>query len=87
MLSQRPEYHDLILWWIKERVAAGERAPFNHEIRGGTATLQNMLRRGLISRIEVYGKNWRVIQLPDGSRTAEPPFSNLGPYRTFSRDG
>lgn len=71
-------YADLFKW-IEERAAKGERCPTLYEIRKRCTTnmpLTELADMGLI-RIEVYGRNWRVIEIINGrnagARTKEAP--------------
>lgn len=49
--------------------------------------IKTWAKQGLL-RVEIYGKNWRVIHfLSSGHRTMEPPFKNNGPYRVLGLSG
>lgn len=76
-----------LLDWLREVARNGARCPTNPEIgaRGfGTNTLPSLARAGLL-KLEIYQKNWRVIEI-DGMRTEEPPECGK-PYMTIDGDG
>lgn len=52
-------------------------------------SLAELARRGLITKIEIYGKNWRVVEI-DGMRTAPfmPKDGHIAkPYRIIDKAG
>ncbi len=66
---------------IAIRAAAGQRAPFNSEIIGGSGVISNLVIDGLI-RVEIYPHNWRVIEIhKTKARTLEPPNKKWKPYK------
>jgi len=77
--SKDPQIQAMVLAELRRCADAGERAPHNYQFDGGSALVGELVDQGLI-KVEVYAKNWRVIEFPDGSRTMEPPFGNTGPY-------
>jgi hypothetical protein len=78
--------------FLREVARKGERCPTSTEIGAALirAGLQSsascrvpvLARRGLF-KVEIYGKNWRVIEI-DGLRTMEPPFVGV-PYRVIAK--
>lgn len=74
-IRRHREEDDRGLDLITERAKASERAPRNgDEIAFGVT--DRLMRFGII-RVEIWGKNWRVIEIMSGQyrglRTAEPP--------------
>ena len=79
-----------VLEILKAAAKRGDRAPFNHQIDGGSNTVQR-LTKGEFIQVEVYAHNWRVIEIIEtGERTAECPHATK-PYKvtggTIARDG
>lgn len=68
---------------IHAAAIAGDRAPKNPELNGGSSTVRKLIDLGKI-RVEIYAHNWRVFELIDGpdsgARTAEDPKGG-GPHR------
>ena len=77
---------------IERAALAGERCPSTHGTYNSSGTLSSgittmLLREGRI-KIEIYGRNWRVIEIlkgPNaGKRTKEAPgYPKVWPYRTL----
>ncbi len=86
---------DLIIDFYRAAADAGRRCPTAVEhmqefgmLRLGEAPT-DLARRGLITSVEIYGKNWRVIEI-DGKRTAPflPRDGHVAkPYRIINKDG
>jgi hypothetical protein len=78
--------------FLREVARKGERCPTSPEIgaaliRAGFQSSASyrvsvLARRGLF-KVEIYGKNWRVIEI-DGMRTKGPPFIGT-PYRVIAK--
>jgi hypothetical protein len=78
--------------FLLEVARKGERCPTSTEIgaaliRAGLRSsashrVPDLARRGLF-KVEIYGKNWRVVEI-DGMRTMEPPFVGA-PYRVIAK--
>jgi len=70
---------------------AGERAPTNRHSANPTGKLRSGITQALIKngmiRVEVYGKNWRVIEILKGphagKRTKMPPDPRSKPYKVL----
>lgn len=78
-----------LLHYLCERAVAGDRCPTQNELLRagytGTATPVALARAQRI-RIEVYGRNWRVVEIREGEhkgkRTQEPPGGGK-PYKVI----
>jgi hypothetical protein len=77
---------------LEEAAAKGARCPQNHEfgVMNAGGVLSALAGDGTI-RVEVFGKNWRVITMlagaQKGRRTLAPPFANDGPYKVIDKGG
>lgn len=77
---------------IEAAAVARRRCPQNHEfaVINASGAVYALAADGQI-RVEVYGKNWRVIEIlvgrHEGRRTAKPPFDNDGPYKVIDSAG
>lgn len=85
---------DAILEFYRAAAREGRRCPTQFDQRSAFGTIRfgespgQLARQGLITRVEVYGKNWRVVEI-DGLRTAPYiPKSGKGlPYRVIDKTG
>lgn len=70
---------------VEAAAVAGERCPTNDQMPDGMQTVIGRLARAGRVRIEVYGRNWRVVEIltgPNkGKRTQEHPTPGARPYR------
>lgn len=83
----------LLLEWLRDLARNNQRAPTEDQMRtefgnAGKAMLRSLVSDGTVTRIEIYGKNWRVIEL-DGLRTAPyiPKYGKGLPYRVIDKAG
>lgn len=70
---------------LQEAAKAGERAPFNDCVQGGSVVFSALVRAGHII-VEVYDKNWRTVEITaTGRRTKECPHAKK-PYKVISKE-
>jgi len=70
-----------------------ERAPTNKGSENPTGTMHRKIMSALLNegriRVEIYAKNWRVIEILTGphagKRTKAPPNQNSRPYKILPR--
>lgn len=81
-----------VLACLRAAAKAGARCPTNEDIQSAIRCdfpkperPAQLALRGL-GRVEIYGRNYRVFEFPDGMRTAECPHGGK-PYRVLDKDG
>lgn len=84
---------DVVLDMLRTAAREGRRCPTNPELRDAlhkqglglsVSAIPPALARDGLLRIEVYSKNWRVVEV-DGFRTAEDPRGGE-PYKVIEKE-